>query len=144
MLKQRREPRSRFYCFTTGLWKRSSTVSARRGSIKTRAAKTSAKNERLTLWGFGSMNGACPSISRGSWTVALRIRDYGDNGYIAEVFSQRCEKCGQLGTFALHAQSYVERVANRLQIWAGVPVNHPRRGVRKDHRTRVISVRVTG
>ncbi|KAI1157873.1 zinc-binding domain-containing protein [Nemania serpens] len=66
--------------------------------------------------------------SNGSWaskTVAIVIRGYPRNGYNAVVFNQRCESCNALGTMTLDEESYVERIAYRLRVWAGVWVKTP-------------------
>jgi len=71
---------------------------------------------------FRCMNRACSAGGWGSKKVAIVIRGYAENGYNAEVFNQRCKSCNQLGTFTLDQNSYVDRVAYRIQKWAGVPV----------------------
>lgn len=69
---------------------------------------------------FRCMNSACPANGWGSKKVAILIRGYAGNGYNAVVFNQRCKTCNQLGTLTLDEKSYVDRVAYRIQKWAGV------------------------
>ncbi|EXJ58678.1 hypothetical protein A1O7_06106 [Cladophialophora yegresii CBS 114405] len=64
----------------------------------------------------------CCTKGWSSKKVAILIRGYDLNGYNAVVFNQRCRTCDQLGTLTLDENSYVERVADRIQIWAGVQV----------------------
>jgi hypothetical protein len=74
---------------------------------------------------FRCMNNGCGTDGWGSKKVAILIRGYAENGYNAVVFNQRCRSCDQLGTLNLDEKSYVERVAYRIQKWAGVPVARP-------------------
>jgi hypothetical protein len=72
----------------------------------------------------------CPT--RG-WTwksgkVTILIREYNDGSYNAEVFGQRCKQCKKLGTMRLDKDCYVERIAYRLLVWKGVPMEHPDHG----------------
>lgn len=69
---------------------------------------------------FRCTNRACSTNGWGSEKVAILIRGYAENGYNAEVFNQRCKSCDMLGTLMLGEQSYVDRVAYRIQKWAGV------------------------
>jgi hypothetical protein len=71
------------------------------------------------------MKGTCDTNGWSSKKVAILIRGYAENGYNATVFNQRCRTCDQLGTLALDEKSYVERVAYRIQRWAGVQVEQP-------------------
>ncbi|KAK5430763.1 hypothetical protein LTR55_012457, partial [Exophiala xenobiotica] len=74
---------------------------------------------------FRCINTACETNGWSSKKVAIQIRGYPKNGYNAIVFNQRCKACGQLGTFTLDKKSYVERVAYRIQRWAGVHLEQP-------------------
>ncbi|ETI22357.1 hypothetical protein G647_06431 [Cladophialophora carrionii CBS 160.54] len=78
----------------------------------------------------------CGTNGWSSKKVAILIRGYDLNGYNAVVFNQRCRTCDQLGTLTLDENSYVERVADRIQIWAGVQVRrgrHPTSKPSKPH-----------
>ncbi|EXJ69996.1 uncharacterized protein A1O5_07069 [Cladophialophora psammophila CBS 110553] len=70
---------------------------------------------------FSCNNNACGN-GWSSKKVAILIRGYAENGYNAEVFNQRCKTCNKLGALVLDKQSYVDRVAYRIQRWAGVQV----------------------
>ncbi|KEF54810.1 uncharacterized protein A1O9_09252 [Exophiala aquamarina CBS 119918] len=82
---------------------------------------------------FRCTNEACDSKGWSSKKVAILIRGYATNGYNAAVFNQRCRECDQLGTFTLDKQSYIDRVAYRIQKWAGVELERqqytPKRGL---------------
>lgn len=84
----------------------------------------SAQKEYTThvMGKFRCMNDGCGTDGWSSKKVAILIRGYAENGYNAVVFNQRCRRCKQLGTLNLDQQSYVERVAYRIQKWAGVQV----------------------
>lgn len=69
---------------------------------------------------FRCMDRACSTGGWGSKMVAILIKGYAGNRYNAVVFNQRCKTCNQLGTFTLDETSYVDRVAYRVQKWAGV------------------------
>lgn len=46
-------------------------------------------------------------------------------GYNATVYNQRCDACNGLGAINIDKEVYIERVAYRLKVWAGVPVERP-------------------
>ena len=69
---------------------------------------------------FRCMKKGCCTNGWSSKKVAILIRGYAENGYNAVVFNQRCKTCNQLGSLTLNEKSYVERVAYRIQKWAGV------------------------
>lgn len=71
---------------------------------------------------FRCTNSSCSTTGWGSRKVTILIQGFAGNGYSAEVFNQRCKSCNQLGTFTLDEQSYVDRVAYRVQKWAGVRI----------------------
>ncbi|KAK8065437.1 hypothetical protein PG997_012184 [Apiospora hydei] len=70
-------------------------------------------------------NSLCDNKAWTSKKVGVVIRRFADSGhgigYNATVFNQRCKSCDTLGNFSLDVNSYVERVAYRLRVWAGVP-----------------------
>ncbi|KAF3764443.1 hypothetical protein M406DRAFT_260477 [Cryphonectria parasitica EP155] len=74
---------------------------------------------------FKCKNAKCSTNRWTSKMVSIVIRGYPNNGYSATVFNQRCKSCNGLGTFTLDRQSYVERVAYRLEKWAGCQVKAP-------------------
>ncbi|KAK5202611.1 hypothetical protein LTR41_011643 [Exophiala xenobiotica] len=74
---------------------------------------------------FRCMKGTSGTNGWSSKKVAILIRGYAENGYNTMVFNQRCRTCDQLGTLSLDEKSYVERVAYRIQKWAGVQVGQP-------------------
>jgi hypothetical protein len=80
---------------------------------------------------FKCGNNACYKKGWGSKKVAMLIRGYPRNGYNAVVYNQRCRSCEWLGILKLNEQSYIDRVAYWLKIWAGVPVERPNRRKRK-------------
>lgn len=86
-----------------------------------------ANNEYQThvMGKFRCKNKAYSTRGWGSKKVAILIRGYAGNGYNAEVFNQRCKTCDTLGTLTLDQKSYVERVAYRIQKWAGVRMEQP-------------------
>lgn len=64
-----------------------------------------------------------PTCAGKGWTskkVAIVIKGYTENGYNAIVFKQRCKACNRLGSLKLDEQSYIDRVAYRIQKWAGI------------------------
>ncbi|KAM7213104.1 Zinc-binding domain containing protein [Rhypophila decipiens] len=71
-----------------------------------------------------------PCAKGASWSsgkVAIVIRRFnlpttGGLGYNATVYNQRCKSCNELGAMNIDKEVYVERVAYRLKVWAGVPV----------------------
>ena len=71
---------------------------------------------------FRCKNDTCSTKGWASKKVSILIKGYAGNGYNAEVFNQRCKCCNQLGTLTLDEKSYVDRVAYRIQKWAGVPM----------------------
>lgn len=77
---------------------------------------------------FRCTNNACSTTGWGSKKVTILIRGFAGNGYNAEVFNQRCKSCNQLGTFILDEQSYVDRLAYRVQKWAGVRMTQQYQG----------------
>lgn len=74
---------------------------------------------------FTCPNDSCSTAGWGSKMVAILIRGYPGNRYNAVVFNQHCKDCNMLGILTLHEDSYVERVAYRLRVWAGVDVERP-------------------
>lgn len=74
---------------------------------------------------FRCMNEACGKGGWSSGKVAILIRGYEGNGYNAVVFNQRCKTCNTLGTLTLDEKSYVDRIAYRIQRWAGVEMEQP-------------------
>lgn len=86
-----------------------------------------SNNEHMThvMGKFKCTNNACSKVGWGSKMVAILIRGYAGNGYHAEVFNQRCKSCNQLGTLTLDEESYVDRVAYRIQKWAGIRTEQP-------------------
>jgi hypothetical protein len=74
---------------------------------------------------FRCKNGECTTKGWGSKKVAILIRGYTGHGYNAVVFNQHCKTCDALGIFTLDKSSYIERVAYRIQIWAGVQLERP-------------------
>lgn len=74
---------------------------------------------------FQCTNRSCKTDGWTSKKVAILIRGYASNGYNAVVFNQRCQNCNALGALTLDEKSYVERVAYRIQKWAGVEVEQP-------------------
>lgn len=81
--------------------------------------------ESHVMGNFKCPNTACSPSVWNSKMVAIKIRGYSGNGYNAVVFNQRCKKCDRLGILHLDKESYIERVAYRIQKWAGVPVKPP-------------------
>lgn len=90
---------------------------------------------------FTCPNSSCYTAGWGSKTVAVLIRGYRGNGYSAVVFNQRCKTCNALGKLTLHEDSYVERVAYRLRVWAGVDMERRRTLRRRARRTSASSAR---
>ncbi|KIX98871.1 uncharacterized protein Z520_05332 [Fonsecaea multimorphosa CBS 102226] len=74
---------------------------------------------------FRCTNRSCDMSGWASKKVAILIRGYASNGYNAVVFNQRCKTCDTLGSLTLDEKSYIERVAYRIQKWAGVEVEQP-------------------
>ncbi|KAI1632368.1 zinc-binding domain-containing protein [Biscogniauxia mediterranea] len=74
---------------------------------------------------FKCNNGRCSKDGWSSKKVAITIRGYPGNGYDAIVYNQRCKSCNKLGVLTLDVDSYVERIAYRLKVWAGVSVAQP-------------------
>ncbi|KAK5042944.1 hypothetical protein LTR84_012000 [Exophiala bonariae] len=74
---------------------------------------------------FECVETACSTDGWSGKKVAIRIRGYTNNGYNAIVFNQRCRRCEQLGTFTLDKAAYIERIAYRVQKWAGVQEVEP-------------------
>ena len=74
---------------------------------------------------FSCENGGCSQRGWGSKKICTVIRKYPNNGYNAQVFSQECVSCGELGRMHINVNSYVERVAYRLKKWAGTAVDRP-------------------
>lgn len=74
---------------------------------------------------FQCRNHKCSTPSWGSKKIAIQIREFAGNTYDAVVYKQRCRTCGNLGAMRIDEESYVERVAYRLQKWAGVPMETP-------------------
>jgi hypothetical protein len=74
---------------------------------------------------FKCTNNACSNHGWGSKKVAILIRRYSEGLYNAVVFNQRCRSCNKLGKPILDMESYVDRVAYRLKVWAGVKMERP-------------------
>ncbi|KAI0884011.1 zinc-binding domain-containing protein [Annulohypoxylon maeteangense] len=83
------------------------------------------KYETNVMGKFKCDNDGCSSDGWSSNRVAILIRGYSGNGYNAEVFGQRCRLCNALGTLTLDDNSYLERVAYRLNKWGGISVKPP-------------------
>ncbi|KAM7194687.1 Zinc-binding domain containing protein [Naviculisporaceae sp. PSN 640] len=79
----------------------------------------------------GSFSCVNPSCGTGAWSsglVATVIRRFvlpTGMRYNATVYNQRCKTCHQLGAMNVDKEVYVERVAYRLKVWAGIPVERP-------------------
>ncbi|EJT68944.1 hypothetical protein GGTG_13532 [Gaeumannomyces tritici R3-111a-1] len=89
-------------------------------------------NRSLHMYGVGSgvvARSTCSNKSCKPWSsglVAINIKGSPNSGYYhAEVFDQCCKACKQLGALELDETVYVERVARRLKIWAGMPLEAP-------------------
>lgn len=95
--------------------------------VRKSAGDTSADREYAThvMGRFQCLDTTCDTNGWTSKKVAILIRGYANNGYNAVVFNQRCRRCNHLGTLSLDKESYVARVAYRLQKWAGIPLRPP-------------------
>ncbi|KAK5543242.1 hypothetical protein LTR46_012095, partial [Exophiala xenobiotica] len=85
-------------------------------------------NNKYTTHVMGKLRCIKETCGTNGWSskkVAILIRGYAEDGYNAVVFNQRCRTCSQIGTLTLDEKSYVERVAYRIQRWAGVEVEQP-------------------
>ncbi|KAF1359120.1 hypothetical protein EJ07DRAFT_120824 [Lizonia empirigonia] len=69
---------------------------------------------------FRCNNNGCSNHGWGSKKVSILIRGYSKGRYNAVVFDQRCKYCKKLGDLKLDERSYVDRVAYRLKMWAGI------------------------
>lgn len=74
---------------------------------------------------FKCRNKSCRTKGWTSGHVAIWIRGYSGDRYNAVVYNQRCKNCDGLGDLEVDGQSYVDRVAYRLKVWAGAPVPRP-------------------
>ncbi|KAK6833852.1 hypothetical protein PG987_008546 [Apiospora arundinis] len=90
--------------------------------------RDSDARERFDTYVMGKFlckNQSCESDAWTSKKVSITIRRFVDGspgiGYNATVYNQACAACLTLGTFSIHQDTYVERVAYRLRKWAGVP-----------------------
>ncbi|KAK8035465.1 hypothetical protein PG993_010460 [Apiospora rasikravindrae] len=87
--------------------------------------RASEDYETYVMGKFICNNGSCGKNAWTSKKVGVVIRHFADDGhgmgYNATIFNQRCKACNTLGTFSLDQKSYIERVAYRLRVWAGVP-----------------------
>ena len=83
------------------------------------------KYETYVMGQFRCMKNTCSTDGWSSKQVTILIRGYPGRGYNAVVFNQRCRTCNMLGTFTLNKKSYVERIAYRIQRWAGVELEQP-------------------
>lgn len=90
--------------------------------INTKNRSKHPNNEYSTtvMGKFTCDNDDCPTRGWSSKTVSILIKGYPGNGYNAVIFNQRCQSCNELGDLTLNKNSYVERVAYRLNRWAGV------------------------
>ncbi|KAI0595470.1 zinc-binding domain-containing protein [Biscogniauxia sp. FL1348] len=92
----------------------------------TGSKKTANKEYPTNVMGkFKCNNNRCSKKGWSSKKVAITIWSYPMNGYNAIVWNQRCKSCNQLGFLTLDEDSYVERVAYRIDVWAGVSVTRP-------------------
>ena len=104
----------------------------------TRFHKTNSDIKSNNVWSSNIMGKfECPNskCETSRWTskhVAIKIRGYPNNAYNAVVFNQRCQSCNNLGNMIVDEDSYVERVGYRLRRWAGVEVERPVYGMRRD------------
>ena len=97
---------------------------------------TATKSYSTNVMGkFSCENNACRRAGWSSKKVAIVIRQHPNNRYSATVYNQRCKTCNKLGSLVLDETSYVERVAYRLNKWAGVAVSqkHVNRGKSDPH-----------
>lgn len=78
------------------------------------------KSDTNIIGAFTCVNKRCGKNEWSSGLVAIWIRGYPRNGYNAIVYNQSCRSCGWLGSLKLDEESYIERVAYRLNSWAGV------------------------
>lgn len=67
-----------------------------------------------------------------SGVVCTAIRAYHDNTYNATVYNQRCRACNTLGSMKLDVDVYVDRVSYWLKKWAGVKMELPHAGEKKN------------
>lgn len=74
---------------------------------------------------FTCKNKACLKGGWSSKTIAVTIRMYPGAEYNARVYHQRCMDCNRLSKPVLD-DSYAERIANRIRIWSGMPVEFNR------------------
>jgi hypothetical protein len=111
-----------------------SAVSEHKPSLQFHGANTDEGTKQtystFVMADFRCHYNTCPT--RGwKWSsgkVTILIREYANGSYNAEVFKQRCKQCNKLGTMKLDKTSYVERVAYRLLVWNGVPLERPDHG----------------
>jgi len=85
-------------------------------------------NRRYSTYVNGTFSCASRTCRTAGWSsgkVTILIRRFGENGYDAEVFNQRCRTCNCLGKLTLDEQSYVDRVVYRLKRWAGIATDRP-------------------
>jgi len=80
------------------------------------------KSDTNIIGAFTCVNKKCGKNGWSSGLVAIWIRGYPRNGYNAIVYNQSCRSCGWLGSLKLDEESYIERVAYRLNSWAGVRI----------------------
>ncbi|KAI0867207.1 zinc-binding domain-containing protein [Hypoxylon argillaceum] len=93
--------------------------------------RTSNSHETFVIARFKCNTAACSKDAWSSGKVPIVIRGYPQNGYNAVVFNQRCRYCENLGTMTLNEETYAERIAYRLKVWARVPVPRQTFGVKR-------------
>lgn len=74
---------------------------------------------------FRCRNRECAKRGWGSKHVGIFIRQYRNHRYNAVVYHQHCQDCDKLGEFFIDEDSYVDRVAYRLKVWAGLSPERP-------------------
>lgn len=90
---------------------------------------TSLKEHDTTiLCHFHCFNPSCASKGWVSGHVATTIRLYVDSQYNARIYHQRCKECHWISKPRILKDSYAERVAYRLKVWSGVPVEKMAKG----------------
>ncbi|EFQ36638.1 hypothetical protein CGRA01v4_12197 [Colletotrichum graminicola] len=84
---------------------------------------------------FACRNHACHANGWASKRIPVTIRMYDGQRYNARVYHQRCRQCNSLSRPTLDS-SYAERVAYRLKVWCGIPMQPPnfvRKPAKKPH-----------
>ncbi|KAL5338967.1 zinc-binding domain-containing protein [Aspergillus crustosus] len=87
---------------------------------------TCDKHKVTSIMGtFACHNPTCQNFVWASKKIAVTIRLYGDDGYNARVYAQRCRDCNALSKPRLNQKCYAERVVYWLKKWSGVSVAEP-------------------